>query len=67
MYSNYKSVKPEYKMIEVLANIFGIFYETNLDSPYGIDRVNEFRFNKALHEEKIKYFTKKLQSLDMQI
>ena len=51
--------KPEYKMLEVLADIFGLFYTSNLDSPYGIERVNEFRFNKALHDEKVKYFTKK--------
>ena len=31
----------------------------NPESPYGLDRANEFRFNKALHEEKIKFFTDK--------
>ena len=51
--------KPEYKMTEVLINIFGLFYMANPDSPYGIDRANEFRNNRALYEEKIKYFTKK--------
>ena len=51
--------KPEYKMKEVLANIFGLFYMANPESPYGLDRANELRFNKALHEEKIKAFTRK--------
>ena len=51
--------KPEYKMTEVLCNIFGLFYMANPDSPYGLERANELRFNKALHEEKISYFTKK--------
>ena len=51
--------KPEYKMSEVLTNIFGLFYMANPDSPYGLDRANELRFNKTLHEEKIKFFTKK--------
>ena len=51
--------KPEYKMNEVLSNIFGLFYMANPDSPYGLERANELRFQKALHEEKIKYFTNK--------
>ena len=51
--------KPEYKMREVLSNIFGLFYMANPDSPYGMERANELRYQRALHEEKIKYFTKK--------
>ena len=51
--------KPEYSMMEVLTNIFGLFYMANPDSPYGLDRAMELRNNKPLHEEKIKYFTKK--------
>ena len=51
--------QPEYKIKEVLTNIFGLFYMGNPESPYGLDRANEFRFNKALHEEKIKFFTNK--------
>ena len=51
--------KPEYKMRELLTNIFALFYMGNPDSPYGLDRADEFRFNRALHEEKIRYFTKK--------
>ena len=51
--------KPEYTMMELLTNIFGLFYAANPDSPYGLDRAMELRNNKPLHEEKIKYFTKK--------
>ena len=51
--------KPEYTMLEVFTNIFGLFYMANPYSPYGVDRANELRFNKELYEEKIKYFTKK--------
>ena len=51
--------KPEYKIRDVLINIFGLFYMANPDGPYGLDRANELRFNRPLHEEKIKYFTKK--------
>ena len=51
--------KPEYKMREVLTNIFALFYMGNPDSPYGLERAEELKHNKALYEKKIKYFTKK--------
>ena len=51
--------RPEYKIKEVLTNIFGLFYMANPESPYGLDRANEFRYNKSLHEEKIRFFTQK--------
>ena len=44
---------------EVLSDIFALFYLANPDSPYGPVRANEFRYDRALHEEKIRYFTKK--------
>ena len=50
---------PDYKMREVLTNIFALFYLGNPDSPYGLDRADEFRNNRAVYEEKIKKFTKK--------
>ena len=31
----------------------------NPDSPYGLDRANEFRTNRKLYEDKIKFFTGK--------
>ena len=55
--------KPEYKMEDVLTDIFYLFYRSNPESPYCLDRVNEVRFNTALHEEKIRYFTKKYAEL----
>ena len=51
--------KPEYRMREVLTNIFALFYMANPDSPYGLNRADEFKFNRTLYEEKIKKFTKK--------
>ena len=51
--------KPEYRMNEVLINIFGLFYSANPDSPYGIERAHEFKNERALYEEKVKYFTQK--------
>ena len=51
--------KPEYTMREVLTNIFALFYLGNPDSPYGLDRADEFRNNRAVYEEKIKKFTRK--------
>jgi hypothetical protein len=37
----------------------------NPDSPYGLARADELRYNKAMHEEKIKYFTKKYARPDI--
>ena len=51
--------KPEYRMREVLTNIFALFYNPDPDNPYGLDRSDEFRQNRTIYEEKIKYFTKK--------
>ena len=54
--------KPEYTMREVLTNIFALFYLGNPDSPYGLDRADEFRNNRSLYEEKVKIFTRKYAS-----
>ena len=51
--------KPEYKMIDVLANIYELFYEANPVSAYGLERVDEYKLNRSLYERKIYYFTKK--------
>jgi len=57
--STLKWWKPEYKIREALTNVFALFYIANPDSPYGLDRAEEFRNNRELYEKKIKYFTKK--------
>ena len=44
---------------EMLTKLFTIFYMANPDSPYGLDKANEFKNNRLLYEEKVKYFTKK--------
>ena len=54
--------KPTSKIREVLSDIFALFYMANPDSPYGLDRANEFRYDRSVHEEKIRYFTKKYAS-----
>ena len=46
-------------MREVLTNLFALFYLVNTESPYGLDRVDEFRNNRELYDKKVKYFTKK--------
>ena len=50
---------PEYRMREVLTNIFALFYMGNPDSPYGIDRQHEMVHNQDLFERKVKFFTQK--------
>ena len=54
--------KPEYTIREVLTSIFALFYMGNPNSPYGIDRADEFRNNRKLYEEKVKFFTRKYAS-----
>ena len=51
--------KPEYKMKEVLYNIYLLFYCHNSTSGYGIERTKEYNENFVIFEEKAKYFTKK--------
>ena len=51
--------KPEYTIKEVLLNIFSLFYMANVDSPYGINRAQEYKDKKDVYVEKVKYFTKK--------
>ena len=55
--------KPEYTMMEVLTNIFGLFYMANPDSPYGLDRANELRHNRPLYEDKIREHRRNLNNI----
>ena len=50
--------REEYTIREVLCNIFVLLYLPNPDSPYGLDRADEFRNNRSLYEEKVKKYTK---------
>ena len=50
---------------EVLNDIFALFYLSNPDSPYGLDRANEFRNNKQLYDDKCKYFTNKYAAMNL--
>ena len=43
----------------VLTDIFALFYLSNPESPYGLDRADEFNYNKKLYDEKCRYFTNK--------
>ena len=52
--------KSEYKMKEVLYNIYLLFYCFNSYSGYGVERIKEYNEDgSAVFEEKAKYFTKK--------
>ena len=50
---------PEYRIREVLMNIFALFYKGNPDSPYGRERQIEMKNNPRLFDAKIRYFTNK--------
>ena len=50
---------PQYRIREVLTNIFALFYMGNPESPFGTNRQAEMMNNPLLFEKKIQYFTKK--------
>ena len=49
----------DYRMREVLTNIFALFYLGNPQSPYGLDRQAEMMNNQDLYERKVRFFTQK--------
>ena len=51
--------EPETTPREILARLHSIFYWANPDSCFGLERANEYRFNRSLYELKARYFTKK--------
>ena len=51
--------KPEYKVKDVLISIYSLFYMNNISCPFSPNMADELRNNKALYEDKIKYFTRK--------
>ena len=51
--------KPEYNIRKVLCDIFILLYEPNPECAYQLKTAYEFRYNRNLYEEKVKYFTKK--------
>ena len=57
--------RPNFRIREVLTNIFGLCYCANPDSPYGIERAEELRNNKELHDKKVRYFTDKYANMNV--
>ena len=51
--------KPEYTIKEIFIYIYALLYNPNPNFAFGFERVNEFKFNRKLYEEKAKYFTYK--------
>ena len=52
--------QPQYKMKEVLLNIYSLFFMHNPDSAYGNERAKEYiEEDSSLYFEKAKYFTQK--------
>ena len=56
--------KPTCTMKNVLTDIFALFYLSNPESPYGMERAEEFNINKNLYDAKCRYFTQKYASLN---
>ena len=51
--------KPEFKVKDILVSIYSLFYMNNIDCKLSNVMTEEFKNNKSLYEEKIKYFTRK--------
>ena len=54
---------PNCKVEDILVSLYSLFYMTNPESPFAGQRENEYKNNRTLYEEKIKYFTNKYASL----
>ena len=50
---------PDFKVEDIIVSLYSLFYMTNPESPFSFQRENEYRNNRTLYEEKIKYFTYK--------
>ena len=51
--------KPEFKVKDIIISIYSLFYMNNINCVFSSDMAEEFRNNKSLYEEKVKYFTQK--------
>ena len=48
---------PKFTMRKILSNIFSMLYRANPESPYGLDKRDEFENNRERYDEKAKYYT----------
>ena len=51
--------QPQYRMREVLLNIYSLFYMHNPDSAYDIKRAKEYNEDEGIYLNKAQHFTKK--------
>ena len=51
--------RPDFKVRDIIISIYSLFYMNNIDCELSHVMAEEFRNNKSLYKEKIKYFTKK--------
>ena len=58
-----KKWKPETKLRQIFIQLYALFYFPNTELSYTMDRAIEYKFKRALYEEKVKYFTKKYTNL----
>ena len=51
--------RPDFKVRDIIISIYSLFYMNNIDCDLSPVMAEEFKNNKPLYEEKIKYFTRK--------
>ena len=62
-----KKWKPKTKLRQIINQLFSLFYFPNPDLAYEMDIAMEYKFKRALYEEKAKYFTKKYADINNDI
>ena len=51
--------QPGYTIRETITNLYALFYYTDPNYGYGNDRINEYKTNKTLYRQKVRYFVDK--------
>ena len=57
--------KPSTTIREILMKLFSIFYLTNPESAWDLEMANEYKYNKALYDLKVRYFTEKYRDFEI--
>ena len=66
-FKDIKNWKPTYTIKEVLTKLYSFFYYPNLDLAYSLEIAKEYKENRNLFENKVKFFTKKYATPDLGI
>ena len=66
-FKDIKNWKPTYTIKQVLTKLYSLFYYPDLDLAYSLEIAKEYKENRNLFENKVKFFTKKYATSDLAI